>query len=57
MTPRDREVRHHRMTSGEEHYLATWLREHDPDAFDAAADYVDRVRNLDTRKIRREARP
>ena len=56
MTPRDREQRHHAMTSGEEHYALAWLRAHRPDAFDAAADYVDRIRALDTNRVRKENR-
>lgn len=56
MTPRDREQRHHAMTSGEEHYALVWLRDHRPDAFDRAADYVDRIRALDERGVRKEAR-
>jgi len=56
MTPHERSVRHHAMTSGEEHYALAWLRDHRPEAFDAAADYVDRIRTLDTQHIRKEAR-
>lgn len=57
MNARDREQRHHDMSSTEEHYLLAWLREHQPAAFDAGADYVDRIRHLDTDHIRKEARP
>lgn len=56
MSTWDREVRHHAMTSADEHYALSWLRDHRPDAFDAAADYVDRIRALDTKKIRKESR-
>jgi hypothetical protein len=42
-----RERRHKAMTSGEEHYALVWLRKHEPRAFDRAADYVDRIRDLD----------
>lgn len=55
MTPRDREQRHHDMSSSEEHYALAWLREHRPDAFDASAAYVDRIRALD-KGARKEAR-
>lgn len=55
MMPHDREQRHHAMTSSEEHYALAWLRDHDTAAFDRAADYVDRIRALDT-GVRKEAR-
>lgn len=51
-----REQRHHDMSSGEEHYALTWIRDHRPEAFDKAAAYVEQIRRMDTEHIRKEAR-
>jgi sugar (pentulose or hexulose) kinase len=56
VTAAERAQRHQTMTTGEEHYALAWLREHQPTAFDRAADYVDQIRRLDE-GVRKEARP
>ena len=55
MSPHDREQRLHDMSSCEEHIALRWLSEHDPAAFDRAADQVDEIRALDN-GVRKEAR-
>lgn len=51
-----RERRLHAMNHGEEHMALRWLHDHEPVAFDRAADYVDQVRALGDSAVRKEGR-
>lgn len=54
--PAHRERRLHAMSHGEEHAALRWLHDHEPGAFDRAADYVDRIRALGEGGVRKEGR-